>query len=242
MNPLAKLLMLVVFSILAIVTSEPVYMTSLVLFAAALLSFYGGRSLVSKTIVSFALLIFVAQLIFNHTGDTLGSYWIFRLTDGGVRTGIVIAGKFLALIAMSWLFVSTTKASSLSSALTSAGFPYRYAFLPALSMRYVPTFQMELATVREAQTTRGLRLDRSLRGLVRSVRYTTMPLLVSAMAKVNTLAASMTGRGFGIYKQRTLLEPNRMSRLDAVLVGGAVLLAVVFYLASLRFQVWSSLF
>ncbi len=239
LNPLAKLILLVVFSVLVILIAEPVYMASLAVFAVALELAYGRRSLVSKAIVSFAAMIFLVQILFNHTGQTLAAYLIFTVTEGGIRTGVVFSGKFLALIAMSWLFVSTTKPSSLSAALTSAGFPYRYAFLPALSMRYVPVFQLELTTVREAQSTRGLELDGSFRGLLRAARYTTMPMLVSAMSKVNTLAASMTGRGFGVSSDRTLLEPCRMTRWDAAMVAAATALAAAFFVCNLTLRIWS---
>lgn len=177
--------------------------------------------------IAFALAIFVAQVLFNHTGDTLLNLSVTRVTTGGVGSGLAIAGKFIVLIGMSWVFVATTRPGELSSALISTGIPYRYAYLPSLAMHFVPTFQFELGTVREAQVTRGLRLDRSLRGLIRSIKYTITPMLLSAMSKVNSLAASMTGRGFGAYRTRTLLNPRRMTALDVSIILGAIALAAI---------------
>jgi energy-coupling factor transport system permease protein len=166
-------------------------------------------------------------VVFNRSGDGLASWFVFDVTSGGVSDGITIAGKFLSLIMMSWVFVATTAPSDLSSALTTAGFPYRFAFLPALSMRFVPVFRFELATVREAQVTRGMRLDKSLRGLIRSARYTTVPMLMTAMSRVNSVAASMSGRGFGMYPTRTQLKPIRMSAFDYVFVAASATAVVL---------------
>jgi energy-coupling factor transport system permease protein len=230
LNPLAKMMMLIWFSVAVLLMTDPVLVLASATVVIALTRVYSVRSLVTKGITWFALAIFVAQVLFNRSGDLLFGMSVLEVHTGGILSGVTIAGRFLALVGMSWLFVGTTKASHLSSALASAGMPYRYATLPALAMRFVPTFQFELAVVREAQATRGLRLDKSLAGLIRSVRHTMGPMLLSAMSKVNSLAASMTGRGFGAYPTRTMLEPHEMTRWDAAAIMASVGLGVVLVL------------
>ncbi len=232
LNPLTKAALLVMLSVLVILIPDPVHMTVFVMFVLAAKVRFRARGLVTKGIIGFALAIFVAQVVFNHSGDQLAEWWLFSVTSGGVYEGVTIAGKFLSLIMMSWVFVATTTPSELSAALTTAGFPYRYAFLPALSMRFVPVFRFELATVREAQVTRGMRLDRSLRGIVRSARYTTMPMLMTAMSRVNTIAASMSGRGFGMYRTRTQLRPMEMTRWDLAFLTCSAAFVVLTFLVT----------
>jgi energy-coupling factor transport system permease protein len=229
MNSFAKLIMLVLFSIMVFLISDPVLMIVVVAAVLTIKQVYVKRSMVARGILFFAGAIFLAQLMFNHSGRELYELSFLRLTTGGISSGIMFAGRFLSLLAMSWVFVMTTSASSLSSALTSAGVPYRYAYLPGLAMRFVPTFQFELASVRDAQVTRGLRLEKGLRGLFRSIKYTLTPMLVLAISKVNSLASSMTGRGFGAHPKRTMLEPNAMTAWDAasVLATGALVVMIV---------------
>jgi len=227
LNPFAKLVMLVMFSVMVFLVSDPIIMLVIVTVVLSLKQLFVKRSMVVRGIMVFALTIFVAQVIFNHSGEELYELSFLKVTTGGISSGIMFAGRFLSLVAMSWVFVVTTAASGLSSALTSAGVPYRYAYLPGLAMRFVPTFQFELASVREAQITRGLRLEKGLRGLIRSVKYTLTPMLVLAVSKVNSLASSMTGRGFGAYPKRTMLEPNRMSLWDLASVFATAALVVV---------------
>lgn len=232
LNPIGKALLLVMCSVLVLLITDPVHMVLAVAFVLAAKERFRARGVMTKGIIGFAAMIFLAQVVFNHSGEEIASWSAFEVSTGGVQDGVTIAGKFLALIMMSWVFVATTTPSELSSALTAAGFPYRYAFLPALSMRFVPVFRFELATVRDAQVTRGMRLDRSIKGIVRSARYTTMPMLMTAMSKVNSLSASMEGRGFGMHAKRTQLKPLRMTAFDMAFVIFSATMVVLAYLVT----------
>ncbi|MBN1677586.1 MAG: energy-coupling factor transporter transmembrane protein EcfT [Candidatus Thermoplasmatota archaeon] len=231
LNPVAKLILLISFSILVLLMGDAVY---LVLFLTAVLvvkQVFKARSVLSKTVFGFSFAIFLTQVLFNHAGQELASVGPIEVTSGGVSTGVLIAAKFLCLISMSWIFIATTRATDLSAALTSSGFPYRYAFLPALSMRFVPVFQFEYSVVRDSQAVRGLRLEKSLKGIIRSARYTMTPLLFLAMSKVNHLASSMTGRGFGAYPTRTLLRPMRPAVKDAAVAFVGIVAACAIFIS-----------
>jgi len=231
LNPVAKLALLISFSVLVLLMGDAVYLLLLVAAILALKHIFRARSVLSKTVFGFSVAIFLTQVLFNHAGNDLAHLGPLEVTSGGVTTGVLIAAKFLCLISMSWIFIATTRASDLSAALTSSGFPYRYAFLPALSMRFVPVFQFEYSVVRDSQAVRGLRLERSFRGILRSVRYTMTPMLFLAMSKVNNLASSMTGRGFGAHPTRTLLKPMRPSARDAAVMVGGILIACVLFIS-----------
>jgi energy-coupling factor transport system permease protein len=218
LNPVAKLLALILLSILVVLISSPAVMVMFVAVVLTAKHHFRTRGLFTKGVMGFAFAIFVAQIVFNRSGDEVYSISVLEVTTGGISSGIAIAGKFLSLIMMSWIFIATTRPSDLSSALIGVGIPYRYGYLPALAMRFVPVFEIELNSVKEAQVVRGLRLDRSIRGLIRSAKYTVLPMFFTAMFKVNSLAASMTGRGFGIHPERTLLHPLRVTRWDVAFV------------------------
>lgn len=231
LNPVAKLGMLITLSALVLLIDTPSIMLLMLGSVIVTKQYLGTKGRFTKGVMGFALAIFVAQVLFNHSGEQLASVWILEITSEGVLSGVTIAGKFLSLIMMSWIFVATTRPAEFSSSLISSRLPYRFAYLPALAMRFVPIFEMELNSVREAQVVRGLKLDRSIRGLLRSAKYTVLPMFFVAMFKVNSLAASMTGRGFGLHRDRTLLHPCRMTRWDL-----AAMLATIAF-AAILFQV-----
>jgi energy-coupling factor transport system permease protein len=234
LNPVVKLAALIMLSVMVVMISSTVLMAGIVVIVLATKQWFGVRGAFTKGVMGFALAIFLAQIVFNHSGDGLYSAWFLRITEGGVTSGITIAGKFLSLIMMSWILVATTKPTELSSALIGVGVPYRYGYLPALAMRFVPIFEVELNSVREAQIVRGLRLDRSVRGLIRSAKYTVLPMFFTAMFRVNSLASSMTGRGFGAYPKRTLLHPSRITRLDVAYAFATFLAAATAILVDRR--------
>ncbi len=240
LNPLAKLILLVAYSILVLLVTNLIVMVALLATVIGAVILFEARSTVTKGIVGFAIAIFVAQLLFNHSGETLARILVVSIHSGGVVSGFLIAGKFLSLIGMSWVYVATTIPARLSNALTTMGVPYRLAFLPAISLRFVPVFRLEYGTVREAQTTRGLRLEHNVRGLLRSAKYTITPMLVSAMSKVNSLAASMTGRGFGAFPTRTMMDPQSITTRDVATVAAGIAVAIFAFWLNFHLPVtWS---
>lgn len=242
LNPVTKLILLITMSVTVILVSSPFIMLVIVATVLAAKQWFGTKGRFTKGVIGFALAIFIAQIVFNHSGAEVVSVWVISVTDGGVDSGVTIAGKFLSLIMMSWIFVATTRPSDFSSALISAGMPYRYAYLPALAMRFVPIFEIELGSVREAQIVRGLKLDKSIRGLIRSAKSTVLPMFFLAMYKVNSLAASMTGRGFGASSKRTLLHPKSLSTWDAAMSVATLSMAILLFFVDRCQSVPSSLF
>ncbi|MDH3365860.1 MAG: energy-coupling factor transporter transmembrane protein EcfT [Thermoplasmata archaeon] len=239
LNPVTKVVLLITLSVFILLVDSPFTMLLIVASILAAKQWFGTKGRFTKGVIGFALAIFVAQVLFSRSGNELASLWIVSVTEGGVDSGMAIAGKFLSLIMMSWIFVATTRPSEFSSALICVGIPYRYAFLPALAMRFVPIFELELSSVKEAQVVRGLKLDKSVRGLIRSAKYTVLPMFFLAMYKVNSLAASMTGRGFGASKERTLLHPRNLARWDLALILSTIGMVVAFFLVD-RCQDWPS--
>lgn len=77
-----------------------------------------------------------------------------------------------------------------------------------------------------AQLARGVQYDvRSPRRFVVLARQFFLPLLVSALGKVDSLAVSMEGRCFGQHPTRTFLREVRAGWVDALAL--VVLMALV---------------
>jgi energy-coupling factor transport system permease protein len=183
-----------------------------------------------RFVIVFAVVLFVAQALSIREGVV----WVdrvVRVTDVGVRAGAAMALRFLVILASSFLFVSVVDPDRLAGALIRWGIPYRYGYLLILSLRFVPFFRRELRIVREAQAVRGLRPSiRSPRGIRRAVHYTFVPVLVSGLMRVESIALSMKGRCFGLHSRRTAPQPERLGGADVVglcCAAALVCLAVV---------------
>jgi energy-coupling factor transport system permease protein len=114
------------------------------------------------------------------------------------------------ILSSSFTFVVTTDPDALANAMIRWGIPYRHGYTLILALRFVPFFRNELRIVRDAQRMRGLKASvRSVRSIRRAIRYTFVPVLVSGLIRVDTIAVSMKGRAFGLHRRRTLPPRTR---------------------------------
>ena len=186
----------------------------------------------TRLFFSTALVLGLIQVLFVGEGVALVEMGPVTVTTGGLLGGIYIAGRFLSVVLLSYLFVLSTEPNDLAYGLMRAGLPYRYGFALITALRMVPTFEQEGMIVDNAQLARGVEYDiRSPRRLVTLARQFLLPLLISALGKVDALAVSMEGRCFGKYPRRTFLRQVQISRTDclavAVLLLGIIARAVL---------------
>lgn len=139
--------------------------------------------------------------------------------------------RFVNIIGSSYLFVATTDPNRLAYALMQAGLPYRFGFMLITALRFIPVFHLELEQVKNAQMAKGIELEGlAPRKLLRAVRYLLVPLVISALSKVDFLTISMESRAFGLYPARTYMYSQTLSRKDKIAIVTVPLLFLLFYL------------
>jgi energy-coupling factor transport system permease protein len=181
----------------------------------------------TRLFIMTALMLGLLQVLFMREGETLLTLGPLTVTVGGLEAGIYVAGRFLTIILLSYLFVLTTEPNDLAYALMRAGLPYRYGFALITALRLVPAFEQEGQTVYNAQLARGVQYDvRSPRRFLALARQFVLPLLISALGRVDTLAVSMEGRCFGKYRTRTFLREVRFTWRDGIALGILALVTV----------------
>jgi energy-coupling factor transport system permease protein len=236
LHPLVKAGWLLFGTVLVFAVRSPwlvVATVALLLAAFPLVGVRLGQVRGSRLFVSTALLLGLLQVVFINEGSLLLTIGPLTITSGGLVTGVYVAGRFLSVVLLSYLFVLTTEPNKLAYALMRAGLPYRYGFALITALRLVPVFEQEGQTVYNAQLVRGVRYDvRSPRRFLTLARQFFLPLLVSALGKVDSLAVSMEGRCFGKYATRTYLREVHASRLD-LLAGLLLALAIMVTLLGL---------
>ena len=185
-----------------------------------------------RFVLLFAAVLLVAQALSIREGTPL-LHGFERLTDVGLLAGAGMALRFLVVLSSSLLFVHVVDPDRLAGMLIRWGIAYRYGYLLVLSLRFVPFFRRELRVVREAQRVRGLRTSvRSVGGIRRAIRYTSIPVLVSGLMRVDSIALSMKGRCFGLYPRRTAPRPERFRLADRIALGSIALLVALAVLAA----------
>lgn len=240
LNPSMKL-----FSLVFLMTGILVYpswILSGTILILLVLSFKASRAPIRlasnrvRFLILFSLILFLFQVILVQNGTIL-AYIIprigevgplFPITDFGLARGLSISIRFLVIVFSSMLFVSVTDPTLLAHSFTKLRIPYRYSFALVIALRFLPLFDVETNQVRMAQKSRGIAVEvGGSRKILRSIRYTFFPLLVSALSRVDTLSLSMDGRGFGYQSERTYLRTTSWTKSDFLVMASSILFALL---------------
>ena len=106
--------------------------------------------------------------------------------------------------------------------------PYRYAFVFASTVHFIPVFLNDMQGVMEAQTARGVEFDQG--GIVNKARLMIplcVPLLVSAVRKTDSAAIAAEVRGFNLRTRESGFKEYPFSAGDiAAMLLTVALLAI----------------
>lgn len=240
MDPRTKLALGLCFLIVSLVGQAPVALAVLALFVVALYRVAGipaGRALRSLApMLPIVVLVCVLRLFTDQAGETLWSWGVFQISEGGLRSCLSTVVRLTAMMAGMSLVTLTTTALDLTAAfehllapLARVGVPaHELGMMLGIALRFMPQLAEEMRATYAAQVSRGARLSGSpLRG-ARALSSVAVPMFASVFRHAETLAAAMDARCYHGEQGRTKLHPLRLARRDAVgCAVMAVLLAVV---------------
>ncbi len=244
-NPLLNISLLI-FTLIGVMIYPSWRLSSLLLLIVLLLFRISRVSLKisrsrTKFIIIFSILLLIFQVLITANGTILGFVIpqlnnfgpLFPITDYGIERGMSIASRFLLIVLSSMLFVAVTDPTLLAHSLTKLKISYRYSFALVIALRFLPLFDSENQVVRLAQKSRGIQPEiGGLRKILRTIQYTFFPLLVSSLSRVESLAISMDGRGFGYSANRTYFRKSYWRISDTIfLVAGFGYIVLCFLLA-----------
>ena len=140
--------------------------------------------------------------------------------------------RLVVLMSAFSLFFLTVHPDDFALALVKLHVPYDFAFAFSMAVRYVPTIATETETIRDAQMSRGLELERG--NLIRKVRNylpILIPIIVSSIRRALQVAESLESRAFGATPKRTSLHELRLRKRDvALMVFTTFIVGLAFYI------------
>jgi energy-coupling factor transporter transmembrane protein EcfT len=135
----------------------------------------------------------------------------------GVEEAVGAVLRLLALVTASALFFALTPPEELGESLLASGLSPQTVFLLEGTLRFAPTMATLAREVREAQESRGIRLDGLY--LLRNGFALLGPLLASVMRFADDLAEALEARGFGGSTRTPLVEYRFRARDWALVLG-----------------------
>lgn len=128
------------------------------------------------------------------------------------------------------LLILTTKPSDLVEALVRVGFSPRLGYVVASVFQIIPQMGESMATIADAQRSRGMETQGRLVTRVKAFFPLIGPVIMNSLIATKERAVALEVRGFSSRAKRTFLAPPRDSpvdhRIKAVLIA-ALALAVV---------------
>ena len=228
LNPLAKMAWALLVLVLSMIYTDYRYLIAL--FVSVLAVAMIGKVLTEisglfKGLFTFAFILFLMQVLFFHTGTELfklipvGKGYL-GITDQGLKFGVAMAFRMLAVIVSFLVFLTTTRTQDMLNTLVErVRVPYDFAFMVLTAIRFIPTFITELKQISDAQKARAFVVE-GWNPVKKTQAYLpiAVPLVLSSLKKARQMALAMETRGYGAG-ERTYLRELTVSVTDIIFIA-----------------------
>lgn len=243
LDPRVKLFGTLIFIITLFSADNPV------LFVAVLCVLYGiiklshvPFSFMVKGLRSIVVLLVIAGLfnLFLTPGRTLVSFWIFSISDVGLKNAVLMTSRMILLIIGTSLMTLTTTPNQLTDGLEkSLGFlkkanvpVHEISMMMSIALRFIPILIEETDKIMKAQMARGADFESG--GLIKKAKNMVpllVPLFVSAFRRANDLSFAMEARCYNGGEGRTKMRPLTYQSIDQRAYICIAIYIIVFYAA-----------
>ena len=241
LDPRTKLIALVVY-IVAIFTARGFASTGLVV-ASLVVSVVLSRIRPRSLFKGLKPLIFIIALtaflnLFYSTGRVIAQWWIFRITEEGLRRAVLMMLRIMLLVCGTFLLTYTTSPIALTDGMERLFNPLKKIKVPvhemsmmmSMALRFIPTLIEETDKIMSAQKARGADFETgNLFQRAKALLPLLVPLFVSAFRRADDLAIAMESRCYHGGDGRTRMKQLKWKTRDtiAMLLGLALLAAVI---------------
>jgi len=151
----------------------------------------------------------------------------------GIFLGLSITLRVVLMALIMTVFFTVVHPVKLTRALYELGMPFKFAYTFVLALRFLPLVLDELATINNAQKSRGYDIDR-VNPAVKVLKMfpLAIPLILSALKRANTIALAMDLKAFNAYPKRTFFISLQKGSADTAVRTVSVLAMAFFVIAT----------
>jgi energy-coupling factor transport system permease protein len=199
LNPLVKILFSVFVIVAGVINADPLILVLLMgVPIVALMTAGMTRDVINQgkmLLVVFGILILITVLTVR-SGEMYSLGGIGLATYDGLIAGFLISMRLGAMFFSFLLLVTTTRPGDLVNTLVSRlHFPMDYALMIMITMRFIPTLQIEAKKISEAQAVRGFK-PAGISDMSRIIGPTITPLLSNSIGRAGSLGHVIELRGY----------------------------------------------
>lgn len=196
-----------------------------------------------KAIVVLLLFTVCMQLFLTKGGRELFHFWIFHITENGLRIAVFMAVRLIYLIMGSSIMTFTTTPNGLTDGIESLLRPlnrfrvpvHEVAMMMSIALRFIPLLLEETDKIMKAQIARGADFESG--NLIKKAKAMVpllVPLFISAFRRANDLAMAMEARCYRGGEHRTKMKPLRYRAADRA----AYCVLFLYFAGCVAIRVW----
>lgn len=221
------------------------------LFGCIRLSKVPGKFIVKglKPVIMLLMITVIFNLFLTRGGAVLVHFWIFTITEEGLRTAAYMALRLTYLIAGSNLMTLTTTPNALTDGIERLLHPlnaikvpvHEIAMMMSIALRFIPILLEETDKIMKAQIARGADLENgNIIQKARNMIPILVPLFVSAFRRANDLAMAMEARCYRGGDGRTKMKPLVYKSRDYMAYGITILYVILVVVIGrfVPFHIW----
>ncbi len=204
------------------------------LFLIVLLDGMPRQSTFTVLLVVIPLCFFITMIqALTNPNEIVAHLYLFGMgilvSLQGIVLGLSITLRVALMALIMTIFFTVVHPVKLTRALYDMGMPFKFAYTFVLALRFLPLILDELATINNAQKSRGYDIDRVNPAIkVLKMFPLTIPLILSALKRADTIALAMDLKAFNAYPKRTFFIGLQKGSADTT-VRAVSVLAMVFF-------------
>lgn len=202
-----------------------------------------------KPVVILLLFTVIMNLFLTRSGDLLVHFWIFTITEGGLRTSVFMAIRLMYLVAGSSIMTFTTSPNGLTDGMEKLLHPlnrlnvpvHEVAMMMSIALRFIPILLEETDKIMKAQQARGADFESgNIIQRAKAMVPILVPLFVSAFRRANDLAMAMESRCYHGGEGRTKMKPLQYKSRDRIAYMLTLIYLVVIFVVGrfVPFKLW----
>ncbi|MCC2252941.1 energy-coupling factor transporter transmembrane protein EcfT [Ruminococcus sp. CLA-AA-H200] len=202
-----------------------------------------------KPVVILLLFTVVMNLFLTQGGETLAHFWIFTISENGLRTSVFMAVRLIYLVTGSSIMTFTTSPNGLTDGLEKLLHPlnrinvpvHEVAMMMSIALRFIPIILEETDKIMKAQMARGADFESgNIIQRAKAMIPILVPLFVSAFRRANDLAMAMEARCYHGGDGRTKMKPLRYRGRDRIAYAVTLIYLVVIFIVGryIPFKLW----
>jgi len=257
MDPRVKIVLIISVSMLVISLDNPwallcVALSTLILYPIAKLPWSKIRALL-LLLLPIIWGIMIAQALFYHQFPRTVMFTLIppdfpilgKLTNGlhvyeeGWLYGAKQSLRFISELAIGLLAVWTTDSQVLLRGLTQLRIPYTIAFMLITGIRFIPILISETMTVVVVQRLKAFNpLRIGFRSVIKTLLFTSVPILANCVRRSRTLAISVESRAFRSGEKRTYLREEKLRAWEFLFIAILIILPIMIIIAKILYGLY----